>query len=278
MKVVDFEDYIMKQDSTHKPRSLSCDYIQTYEGLKKLDVPIVSDQYACEFCSGKQHYVISVNHENKHKLVWLCGNVDCVVYKLKKKLQATNTLPTPLKPQEWPLFCEINGIGDVNHDVKFENIKQSEGMIAFLRKFADNPRDIVLMQGKSGNGKTYAAMATCELFIRSNPSCIFCTQKQMLGEWLKTFNEVNNYIDRITRCNLLVVDDFGTGDVSPGFMGFFLDVINTRNQWKNRGTIITTNLDDKALKNICGEALLDRIRVGQLLEFKEVSRRKKPIC
>ena len=277
MKIIDIETYITKHDSKHVVRSIKCDYIQTHEGLKKLDIPIVSDQHACEFCSGKLHYVISVNSENKDKMVWLCGNGDCLTYKLRKKLQATNTPPTPLKPQEWPLFCEINGIGDVNHDVRFENINQTKEKIAFLRKFATNPHGIALMKGGTGNGKTYAAMATCELFIRSNNTtfCIFCTQKQMMSEWLKEFNQVNCYIDRITKCRLLVVDDFGTGNLPPGFMSFFMDLINTRMQFTDRGTIITTNLNDAELEKVCGEALWDRISTGQVLEFKEKSRRTK---
>jgi DNA replication protein DnaC len=75
-----------------------------------------------------------------------------------------------------------------------------------------------------------------------------------------------------------VIDDFGTAEMSPGFMSFFMDLINTRMQWSNRGTIITTNLNDTKFSEYCGEALADRINTGQLFEFKGKSKRvKKPL-
>ncbi len=135
------------------------------------------------------------------------------------------------------------------------------------------------MQGPAGSGKTYSAMATCELFTRDDGSCLFFTQKQLADQWQANFNSDKPYLfrEKIYSYALLVVDDFGTKDPTPGFLEFFMDVINTRMQWKRRGTIITTNLDDKNMAQFCGSSLSDRLNTGQKLIFTGKTKRKPPI-
>jgi len=256
-----------------------CDYVMSPAGPHLMPNPVPSHEYECGYCGGNSHYTPYLDPASSDKRVWLCANTLCDVYTKKKHYVGTLTTPVPQRALEWAKFCEINGIGDLHHDVKFEKIEQSAGKIDYLLKFGIKPCGIIFMQGTPGSGKTYASMAVCELFTRKNTSAIFTTQKQMLNDWLDTFksDRVSNFIDRVTSCNLLVIDDFGTGEVSSGFMSFFMDVINTRMQWSNRGTIITTNLNDKDFSNYCGNALNDRIRTGQLFEFKDKSRRKPTV-
>jgi DNA replication protein DnaC len=75
----------------------------------------------------------------------------------------------------------------------------------------------------------------------------------------------------------LIVDDFGTNEPSDKFMGFFMDLINSRMQWEKRGTVITTNLDEKKLGQFCGDALSDRLNTGTLLIFEGKTRRREII-
>ncbi len=97
----------------------------------------------------------------------------------------------------------------------------------------------------------------------------------MQEDWLDTFNDngLNNFIDRVRNCKLLVIDDFGKGDIPPGFMGFFFDLIDQRIQWTSKGTVITTNLNDKEFTNYCGDALNDRFNLGQIIKFNDETRR-----
>ena len=71
-----------------------------------------------------------------------------------------------------------------------------------------------------------------------------------------------------------MIDDFATGEPNSKFLEFFMEVINTRIQWSNRGTVITTNLKTKEFNTYCGEALVDRITTGQKFIFVGESRRK----
>jgi DNA replication protein DnaC len=250
-----------------------CDYIMTPHGCAPLKQPILSTDYECLHCNGREHFTPYVDPTRSDKRVWLCANHNCDVYTKKTHVQSSQMPPLQKRALEWPKFCEINGIGDLHHDVKFEKIEQSQGKIDYLFKFADKPCGIILMQGTSGSGKTYSSMGVCELFTRRSPSAIFTTQTKMLGNWIA--QEHMKYTNSVESAELLVVDDFGTGEVTTGFMKFFLDLINTRMQWSNRGTIITTNLNDKDFSDYCGSALNDRMKTGQKFEFKEKSRRKQ---
>jgi DNA replication protein DnaC len=255
------------------------DMIAVLGGYRKLGAPTLSTELKCMICEGKEHYTPLVDPKIDATRVWICAKGDCVTNSKQNTLKATTTPVTSQRCVQWPLFCEMNGIGDEHHNVKFENIQQSSGKIDYLLKFANKPRGIILMEGDPGSGKTYASMATAEFFTRTNSSCIFTTQKQMLSNWLDTFksDRVSNYIPKLMECSFLVIDDFGTGDVSPGFMSFFMDLINTRMQWTTRGTIITTNLDSKRFTSFCGEALSDRINTGQQMKFESKTRRTKTI-
>lgn len=253
------------------------EYASTPKGYTLLPMPVLSNEYECSSCSGKDHYLPVLNPALSSKKAWLCANPLCEVYKNKNKFGGATTPTQSKRALVWPLFCELNAIGDSNHNVRFEGIEQSQGKLDYLLKFANKPSGIIYMQGMPGTGKTYASLGVCEYFTRSSTSCLFASQKKMFGDWLDTFktDKISTYIDRVKTYNLLVIDDFGTGDVSPGFMSFFMDVIDTRMQWTNRGTIITSNLDEKAFGLFCGEALADRINTGQLFEFKGQTRRKQ---
>lgn len=260
----------LKQDKV-----VICDFVMTPNGAVLLSEPISSTDYTCAYCNGTSHYTPVLDPTRSDKRFWLCGNVNCDVYKKKTKFDTTHVQAIPKRALEWPLFCEINGLGDLDHDIKFEKIEQTQGKIDYLLKFATKPAGIIFMQGRAGSGKTYASLGVCELFTRRNTSAIFTTQTKMLGNWLEP--DKMNYIAKLEGVNLLVVDDFGTGDVPTGFMKFFLDLINTRIRWSDRGTIITTNLDDKAFSEYCGEALNDRIKIGQKMVFNNPTRRKQII-
>lgn len=243
--------------------------------LRYLDTPIMSNEVTCPICGGNNGYAVFIDPTISDKRMWFCAEADCLSVVKRSRPSTTQTIPKGKRSIQWQVWCEINDLGDKVHDVSFEKVQQSSSKIDYLLKFSKTPNGIILMQGAAGCGKTYASMALCELFTRENPYAMFLTQNRMQEKWLG--EERDRFIEKIRKVNLLVVDDFGTGDVPPGFMKFFLDLIDTRLQWSNRGTVITTNLDDSNLISYCGEALNDRIKTGQKFEFKDKTRRKQTI-
>lgn len=254
------------------------EFIAVIGGWKKLQGPTISTDLQCPECGNQGHYTPLVDPNKDATRVWICSNGLCMT---NSKLSMPRQVITPTKVQraiEWSVFAEINGIGNLHHDIKFEDVDQSDAKRSYMLKFVSQPQGIIFMQGEAGLGKSFASMAMCEMFTRRNTSCIFTTQRKMTNDWLETFQRFTNYVEKVNNCALLVIDDFGTAELPPGFLSFFMDLINTRMQWNNRGTVITTNLDDKKFGEFCGDALIDRINTGQKFKFEGKTRRiKKPI-
>jgi len=253
-------------------------YVHFYfsqKGYEPIDPPARANEFCCPFCGSEEFGLYTLEKGLK---AWLCLRV-CEGSKQRSPSSEGIVPQIPKRALEWALFCELNDIGDLKHDVRFEKIEQSAAKVDYLLKFATKPVGIILMQGTKGNGKTYASLGVCEYFTRKHSSAKFTTQKQMQYDWLNTFKteRPSNYIQSVTECNLLVIDDFGTGDIPPGFMSFFMELIDKRTQWSDRGTIITTNLSDEHFSKYCGEALNDRISTGQKIGFVDKSRRKPTI-
>lgn len=250
-------------------------FIMSSKGYISLNPPKWSREIEkCPFCGGREFFLWMVD---KEKQAWGCGRV-CLGSKLPSNVDQKHSLHKNKRAILWHLFCENNGIGDEYYDVKFENLQQTQGKIDYMLKFATTPRGIILMRGEPGTGKTYAAMAICEYFTRQSSFCVFTTQKKMSSNWLLAqSNPMDKFVSNINSTPLLVVDDFATGEPNPKFLEFFMDVINTRLQWKTRGTIITTNLNMKSFNDFCGAALADRIMTGQIFNFEGKTRRKKII-
>ena len=272
------EKELEKLRQKQKPKKPSiCDHVHNPFGPPMLlPSPIIPDEYQCKYCGGKEYWLTCVDPKTTTSRAWLCKNASCAVYNSTWAHKATIPLPHARRALEWPLFCEINGIGNVHHTVVFENLEQSQQKISYLLKFCEKPRGFIVMHGKPGTGKTYCSLAACELFSRKSDEVMFFTQKSLTDKWLQTFKEDGDplFVGKIEKTSLLVIDDFGCYEPSPGFLNFFRSIIDTRMQWNDRGTIITTNLDKKAMSEFCGSALSDRLRTGQEFVFSDdVSRR-----
>lgn len=254
-------------------------FMAQMSGWVELPIPAISTTLQCSHCESSAHYVVFADPTKSDKKVWICANPVCLTLDQKNSFRNIKVAPQPQRAIVWALFAELNGIGDEYHDVLFENVNQSSGKIDYMRKFVQSPRGFIVMEGEKGTGKSYSAMAICELFTRTRTSAMFMTQRQMMTQWLETFKSdgCTHFIEKVTTKELLVIDDFGTCEISPGFMAFFMDLVNTRMQWKNRGTVLTTNLNDEKLSDYCGDALMDRLNTGQKFLFKGKTRREKTI-
>lgn len=244
------------------------------EGYIAIDPPKWSCDLECPFCGGKEFFLYMVDKERR---AWGCKRI-CLGSKLNFGLSSISTPPTSKRAIVWPLFCELNGIGDVHYDVRFENIQQNQKRIDFMLNFSTSPKGILVLRGDTGCGKTYAAMGMCEMFTRKNEFCVFTTQKTIEYTWNIHKNDpMNKYLNSLNKTFLLVIDDFGIGEPDKKFLEFVMELINNRIQWTNRGTIITTNLKADKLNLFCGEALSDRLLTGKIINFEGNSRREKTI-
>lgn len=247
------------------------DYYASTTGYQSIIPSVMASDFRCPFC-GCSRYVIRTEKDGKR--LWICLDL-CAASKLPRSDTPISAGSTEHRSVAWSQWCSIMKLGDKCHAIAFEGIQQVPAKVDFLIKFSKSPSGLVLMLGRSGAGKSYACLGLCELFTRNDPQATFITQAALMSHWLPSSrgDGLRDFLDRVETTPLLVVDDFGASDPSPGFLGYFMDLINTRMQWTTRGTVINTNLSFEKLARFCGEALIDRLRTAQQMIFDGESRR-----
>ena len=254
------------------------DAIQDGSSMKYLEVPMMSNELTCPVCHGTNGKICLIDPQASNKRMWFCAEADCLAMVPRSLPKQYGGSLKSNRAILWPLFCEINNIGDIYHDVRFEKIEQVPSKIECLRKFCDKTEGIIMMEGRrTGTEKTYCVLAFCELFTRKNSSCLFFSQDNLIAKWLDSLKSDRPMLfrDNISKVSILVVDDFGSKAPPDGFLQFLMEILNIRMSWTNRGTIITTCLKHNELSKFCGDALIDRLNTGYVFSFNGKTRRKQ---
>lgn len=253
--------------------------IMTNKGTVPLERSMRSDEIVCKFCGSNKGYTCKDNPEKNNKNCWICANFECEVTVgsdwWKEKYLNLNTRVRVKNGIKWDAFCELNGIGDVYNDLNFDDIKLGEKNKEILRKMTTSCNGIILFYGVVGKGKTFTALCMLKLFTLENASAIFIKQKRLADEWLE-FTRNGNFSafrKKIESVSFLAIDDLGTKDLTQSFLEFLLDIIDFRMQWKNKLTLITTNILPDKFVEFFGERLSDRIRTAFSIKFSGESRR-----
>ena len=151
----------------------------------------------------------------------------------------------------------------------FEEMDQSEKDKKDLLNFAKNPKGFVVLSGKNGSGKSYAAEAIYNMNTPfrlpqyDSDLAIFITQAEMNQEWIENVQEQIVLSKKYKETKLLIIDDLGTRKPTEAFMDFIYTIIDFR--WRNRnelGTVITTNLNTDSALPMFGDAFVSRIASG----------------
>lgn len=269
----------LASDMTLVPKANMVNMILNYDQVVRLEAPKLSSEVHCFRC-GQTEKGMTCRYDPAScgDIAWFCGNPDCMKY-FKDNKVGGKIAPSPKRALSWEAFCQSNGLGDLNHKIRFETLDHDEKKILHMRNFAQKPTGIALFIGQKGSGKTYACLAILELYTRSNRQSAFYTADTLQDAWLSEFkgNAALNLKYKLKELSLLVIDDFAQKEPPPGFMGFVFDVINYRMQWSDKGTIITTNISLTQMAQYCGEALNDRISSASLkINFdSKISRRRQ---
>lgn len=149
----------------------------------------------------------------------------------------------------------------------------SEDVIIDLADFVLKPQGFVLLVGKNGRGKSFAALKVYEQLTPyklpdyDHDLAWFVNQADLN----MLFNEANeiyrsgmSLLKKAYLSRLLVIDDLGTRSPSPAFMDFLYAIVDKR--WNERATlatIITTNLDSSRIRKDFGDAIFSRIASGR---------------
>lgn len=139
--------------------------------------------------------------------------------------------------------------------------------------------NIVITSPIVGNGKTSWAIRLLQRYIaetaldgRLVTKGVFCVSSSMLeifGDfgYFETSVEFFDYLNRLKNCELLVIDEIGSGRLTQVSYNHFYDLVNYRVD-NNLATIYTTNYNDAQIKDVLGERLYSRIYdMATVIEF-----------
>ncbi len=167
--------------------------------------------------------------------------------------------------------------------LKLKDIDQPEDTLNALLEYAKNPIGFLLLAGKNGSGKSFAAEAIYQTqtpYILPNHDhdlALFITQSRLNIEWTKQISDYGNSEELLNKCintKLLVLDDLGTRIPTPAFMDFLYAIIDERWILRSKlGTIITTNLNVSDINTNFGTAIVSRISSGICLRMDGKDRR-----
>lgn len=166
---------------------------------------------------------------------------------------------------------------------KLSEINQEPAILEVLKAFAAKPCGTLLLSGKNGTGKSFAAEAIYESRSRyalpsfDHDESWFISQAELNMLWQQRmfkFNEVHTLLQELTSSRLLVLDDIGTRTPSDSFMDFLYSIADIRYRGKDRlGTIITTNLNSVKMREMFSDAFMSRVASGRCLRFDGPDRR-----
>lgn len=138
----------------------------------------------------------------------------------------------------------------------------------------------IMLRGRVGRGKTYAACAMLNVAIQSH-GVLFATFGDILRECKATFGGFGterDVIDRYTGVPLLAIDDFGKENMTEWALPIVFAVIDKRHS-SGRRTIITTQYGSLAQRlSIPGNedtalAIASRLSEYEVVEFNGPDRR-----
>lgn len=178
-------------------------------------------------------------------------------------------------------YKDISVIDKKFLDSRFDNADMADKHMAMAKKYAENfikygtAEGGILLYGGVGTGKTYATACICNELMSNGKTVLVMNlglyYLKLRREWAEAENDVLNYVKT---CDLLVIDDLGTENVSEFTKEKIFNLIDTRYR-ANKPMLITTNLTPDEIREKLGSRIADRI-AGSCLEYevKGESKRK----
>jgi DNA replication protein DnaC len=114
----------------------------------------------------------------------------------------------------------------------------------------------LVMAGSTGTGKSVASAWLILKTLENGGTAVFKRAADLAG--LSQFDAGRDEIERLKRVTLLVVDDFGTENLTDHAGGLIYALFDARHSARKR-TVLTSNLVGQSLSARFGERIADRI-------------------
>lgn len=152
---------------------------------------------------------------------------------------------------------------------KIDYEKYSLETIESLKNFVQNVRDkkggFLIINGTVGTGKTSAAAAVMnELVMGTYFDMLELDLKLNSADRYNSQESREQFMHRLARCELLVLDEIGRFPDRKNFEQPILFYLLNRRFQNKRPTIVCTNMSSSEFANFMGQALMDRIRSNRI--------------
>ncbi|CAL4317872.1 DNA replication protein DnaC [Buchnera aphidicola (Protaphis terricola)] len=169
-----------------------------------------------------------------------------------------------------------SGIRELYMNCSFENYKiEHEGQRKVLQaakryaeEFNENIASFVF-SGRPGTGKNHLASAIGNYLILHGKSILIVTVADLMSNIKSTFSDSNNITEEnllhnLSSVDLLMIDEIGMQTESRYEKVIINQIVDRRSSSK-KSTGMLSNLDHKGMKNLLGERVIDRMRLGNSL-------------
>ena len=134
----------------------------------------------------------------------------------------------------------------------------------YAYQFKDGSPSLLIF-GKPGVGKTFFCNCIAKVVLDRGFSVMYMTAPEFFEAAMQKFNSDNddsqNHDAYSLECNLLIIDDLGTENLTPFKISHLFHIINSR-LLTNKTTIISTNLDPDDIQRVYTERISSRL-MGQ---------------
>ncbi|QCI15727.1 DNA replication protein DnaC [Buchnera aphidicola] len=153
----------------------------------------------------------------------------------------------------------------IEHDGQKKVLKASK---RYAEEFNENIASFIF-SGKPGTGKNHLASAIGNYLILHGKSILIVTVADLMSNMKGTFSgnsniTEENLLHNLSSVDLLMIDEIGMQTESRYEKVIINQIVDRRSSSK-RSTGMLSNLDHKGMKNLLGERVIDRMRLGNSL-------------
>ena len=177
-----------------------------------------------------------------------------------------------------------SGLGKLPEKQNFDNFslsyypnpEQMQTVLHFCRRYAtefsEKTTENILLTGATGLGKTHLSTAIGQEVIRRGYDCIYTSTQNLLSDFEyerfgRSFkDESPDRTEGYFRCDLLIIDDFGTEMGNQFTVASMYNLINSRMN-AGKPMIINTNLNSGEIRSRYDDRIASRL-FGEFIFFR----------
>lgn len=201
---------------------------------------------------------------------------DLLIWNQKQGQKSSESIIRKNKALKMQRILGRSGIRELYMNCSFENYKiQHTGhrkVLLATKKYAENFKNNMasfIFSGKPGTGKNHLASAIGNYLILNGNSVLIVTVADLMSNIKGTFNTSSILTEEIllhnlSNVDLLMIDEIGV-QIESRYEKIILNQIIDRRSSSKRSTGMLSNLNQQGLKNLLGERVIDRMRLGNSL-------------